>query len=304
MQQTKTAVPALREALTQPENGDNIKITIVTLTPRDVEQIIENMGYQRQRPTNTAHIGHMADAMVNNDFIEGRMITFGPEDDGDHVLIDGQHRLLAAINANWTGIWTICTLWGDHYNARDTYIKLDTSQKERTPANVGRAVGYDLLTIRIQNIIVAAARYQNEWDKTYTKPPFAPRPPHRDNRERITSQMQAYLDCDELINDKQHSALVRRRLSSPMNLAVLAETIHNMPDEANGFWTAVASNGGGIAAELREKLIAGRPKDAPSVFYTARLMALAWNQRASDTKLRQDNRNEIKVHSTNLAIPL
>ena len=48
-------------------------------------------------------------------------------------LVDGQHRLQAAVNADWTGPWVITCLWGEERRAEDIYIQLDTSQKVRKP---------------------------------------------------------------------------------------------------------------------------------------------------------------------------
>ena len=120
MTQDPIPVPALREALTRPPDGSDMKITVVTLTPTDCEQIIDITGFQRQRPLRRQHVGTLADAMSNDEFIEGCLITFAPEEDGHMVLIDAQHRLQAAVDSDWTGIWTVRTLWGDKHTARNS----------------------------------------------------------------------------------------------------------------------------------------------------------------------------------------
>ncbi len=65
-------------------------------------------------------------------------------------------------------------------------------------------------------------------------------------------------------------------------LAVLVESLHVAPAEAETFWTAVMTNGEGIAGKLRAALIVGHPPRS-SANYLSRLVTLGWNQRHSTT---------------------
>ena len=88
-----------------------------------------------------------------------------------------------------------------------------------------------------------------------------------------------------------------------MVLAVMVETLANSTgSEVREFWTAVATHGAGIAGELRDGLIAGKPAKSRQ-FYNPRLAAQAWNQRNSTAKLRKDNKNNVVVDTTTLEIP-
>ena len=113
----------LELALTPPTDGSNIKATVVRLTPEDAHNILSLRNFQRHRRITASHVGTLADAMVNGDFVEGRQITFAPDHEGRPVLIDGQHRLQAAINADWTGVWVICCLWGEDDLAERVYLQ-------------------------------------------------------------------------------------------------------------------------------------------------------------------------------------
>ncbi len=113
----------LAQAFTPPTNGGDITLTVVRLTPENARNILSLMNYRRHRPITASHVGTLADAMVNGDFVEGRQITFAPDHEGRPVLIDGQHRLQAAINADWTGVWVICCLWGEDDLAERVYLQ-------------------------------------------------------------------------------------------------------------------------------------------------------------------------------------
>ena len=73
-------------------------------------------------------------------------------------------------------------------------------------------------------------------------------------------------------------------------------------DSARVFWTDVATNGNGVAGELRDSLIAGKPLRSGAM-YTPRLVAHAWNNRDSE-KLRVPKAGKkIPVTTTTLEIP-
>ena len=302
MNEPNIPVQALAEALSPPTGNSDRKVTQVTLTPQDDQNILDLMSYHRQRHISRPHVGNLADSMINGEFVPARLITFAPDHNGQHVLVDGQHRLQAAVDAHWTGEWVICALWGEHNNARDVYLRLDTSQKERAPKVIGIAVGHDHLSRRIQEVMVATARYQNLWRESYRNPPFCHVPPPRDNLERLEDRMHAFEQVNEIFDDKRVKAHTRRRLSSPMVLAVITETLHTSPDDASIFWRQAATDGTDIAGTLRELIIVSRPAHITSPHYAPRLAAQAWNQRQA-SRLRQTHKNGVKIATTDLEIP-
>ena len=241
--------------------------------------------------------------MLNGEFAPGSMLTFALDENQQQVLVDGQHRLQAAVTADWTGDWTIRCLWHTGYTAYHIYTVLDTAQAQRTAAVIGRAAGYDQLTTRAQNAVIAAARYQNVWRTDYANPPFCSNPPVRDNIARANDRILAFEKADQIIHDNRATSHIRRRMAVPMVLAVMAETLHQSPWEAADFWHRVATNGDGTPGELRNSLILGRPSKS-SPYYIGRITANAWNQRKATNKFRRDNKNPIPLEGTPLIIPV
>ena len=292
----------LRAALVPPPEGVEAKVSVVEITPDEAYHILHMMGYSRQRKIAQGPAAKIADAMSHDEFIGYREITFAPDDDGNILLIDGQHRLQAVVTSHWTGKWVVCCLWG-HFKAETAYIRLDTAQKERTAAVIGRAMDlFQHMSTQMQNAIISAARYPCIWDPRYELPVLAHIPPERDGVERIVSQMTAFEKADEIIQNTDVRAHIRRRLGSPLVLAIMAETLHTCPEEAEAFWRSVAISAGGIASDLHSLLLEGKPPKSSSN-YMARLATQAWNQRASTGRLRRQNRHMIRVSQTELTVP-
>lgn len=290
-------------ALKRPDDDTPITVNSVTLSPEDCQDILTYLSYHRQRNIKPAHVGNIADMMLNGEFAPGSMLTFALDENNQQVLVDGQHRLQAAVSADWTGDWTIRCLWHPGYTAYHIYTVLDTAQAQRTAAVIGRAAGYDQLSNRPQNAVIAAARYQNVWRTEYSLPPFCSNPPVRDNIARANERILAFEKADQIIHDNRATSHVKRRLAVPMVLATMSETLHQSPWEAADFWHRVATNGDGTAGELRNTLIQGRPPKS-SAYYIARVTANAWNQRKSTAKFRRDNRNLIPLDTTSFIVPV
>ena len=95
----------------------------------------------------------------------------------------------------------------------------------------------------------------------------------------------------------------KRKIMAAMVLAVMVETLTVKTDgEAKEFWSEVAGHGGGVAGDLRDSLLVGRPAKARQL-YNPRLAALAWNQR-NGLRVKKDNSKVVTVEGTTLAIPV
>ena len=301
MSQPDHIVPALYEALAKPPEGVEVTNRTVILTPEDIAEIISRMCYSRQRRIQPSHVGMIADMMLAEQYAPGDQITFAIEE-GIPKLVDGQHRLQAAITAGWVGLWSVRCLWTEQFAADKMYLVIDTSQKPRTSAVVGHAAGYDQLSPRTQNAIIAAPRYQNMWRGEYEIPDLCSAPPIRDNVDRANARIKSFEKADQILNDRAATPHIKRRLATPMVLAIITETLTSSPWEAAEFWPRVATNGDKIAGELRNSLIQGPPARA-SAFFTARLAAHAWNQRKSNGKMRRENQQSLPLQNTSLVIP-
>ena len=286
---------------TEPEDGYPNTGVMIDLTPEELKEIL-SVCFVLQRDVNPAHVGMLAYHMMNDQFTPLSTLTFCLDEDGELVLVDAQHRLEAAIVADWTERWFVRCLRTPQYTPRKTYTLLDTTQKERGPAVIGKALGLQSLSDRLEKRIVSASRHQLSWNTEYENPPLCRVPPYQDCTDHANAMLHTYEIVDTIINGPDVHTHIRNRLISPMVLAVISETIHEMEEEAKEFWTAVATTGTGIAADLRNLLIEGRPNRA-SNFYAARLAGHAWNQRHSTTSLRRENRNPLKVAHTALVIP-
>ena len=297
----RNPVPKLNPIFVEPPEDVFVTDAMVHLTYSDAATIVQDMGFERQRDADFVHIGMLADMMMNDEFASGSQITFAIDRDGDPKLVDGQHRLRAAVQAQWDGLWNARCLWGDAHPARGVYTLLDSSQKKRPPAVIGKALGFDQLTPKTQGIIISASKYQNQWRDDYELPAACKVPPVRDNISRAEERMSAFVAVDQIINGGNVTSQAKRKLATGMVMAVMVETLEHNPAEANPFWRDVATNGDGIAGELRNALIEGKPAKS-SQFYAPRLAGHAWNQRDGE-RLRKENKHILRVEGTQLVIP-
>ena len=302
----KTPIAVLDCIFEKPKDDSDVSNGMVTLTPKDAEAILSRMNFERQRDTDWPHARMLADMMLNNEWAAGSQLTFAFDKvTNEPALVDGQHRLRAAVLAKWTGAWNVRVMWpSDVQNVVGLYVLLDGYQKRRTPAVMGRALGFDGLSDRVQMVVIAAAKYQNQWRPSEYSPPGAcSLPPIRDNVARGHKRLDDFKKADHILNMGTTSAKARRRMMTAQVLAIMVETLAVAEDsEAEDFWTGVATNGNGVAGELRDSLIAAKPPRAGAM-YTPRLVAGAWNTRTAD-KLRVPRPGKkLKVEGTALEIP-
>ena len=303
----KTPIPILDPLFEGPPDGSTMTSGVVVLSPRDAAVIVEEMGFERQRDADIAHIGMLADMMTNSEWAEDSQLTFAINDSGIPKLIDGQHRLRAAAQAEWAGEWNVRVFQGTAQGAKPMYALLDGYQKKRPTSVIGRALGFRGLTDRIQGVVILAAKYQNQWRAEYTNPGDPPiaYPPIRDNIARVTERLTHFKEADTLLGPGAGSTLAKRKLMGAMPLAVLVETLaSDKADEAKEFWSDVAAYGDGVAGELRDSLIKGKAPAKAGQFFNPRLVAAAWNQRGKvNGKVKREYKRDIKVDGTTLEIP-
>ena len=224
-------------------------------------------------------MGTLAHMMLTGQFGPGSQITFAIDSPGVPKLVDGQQRLEAVVAAGWTGLWSVRCFWLEDFSAGKIHAVMDTSQLQRTPAAIAQArrlaptVGQDtgrhhqrsaLPELLAHRIRAAPVLHRPAGFSTTSAAP--------------TNGWRPSRKADQIIHDQTATAPIKRRLAAPMVLAVMTETLSTMPGEAADFWRDVATNGTGIAAELRSSLMEGRPPKA-SKYYIVRLVAHAWNQR-------------------------
>ena len=299
-----TPVPTLDRAFEPPPGRTGVTLSEVMLTPAEADRVIATMGFEWQRDMDWVHARMLADMMANGEFAAGSQLTFAFDEEGAPKLVDGQHRLRAAVNADWTSTWNVRVVWdGQVQDAQGLYVLLDGYQKKRSPAVMGRALGLEALHVRMQGVAMATARYQNLWSSDYVQPDGCAQPPIRDNVARVRERMAAFIEADEILNLSRTSSQAKRKLTTGQVLAVIVETLATDKDgEAKEFWTSVATSGDGIAGKLREDLIAGKPSRTGAL-YVPRLVAMAWNQRGAEKIRRAPSGKSLAVKGTALVIP-
>ena len=273
-------VPALEPALTRPDGSDGTGVGI-TLTPDDARAILLHMGCLRETEIDWGLVGMLADSMQADEWPTGGQIMFLVSDTGEATLFDGHHRLHAAIVASWTGFWIVTGLWNCKDSARDMHRIINSNRLPRTDADIGHNLFADRLSPEMQSIIITAARYQNEWSSEYRLPEHCHTPPLRDNIARARELLEAFKQADLIINNADVLSRTKRRLMTPMVLAVVTTTLEASPQDATTFWKAVVTGGQGVAGTLRAELMRGRPRGA-SKHYWPRLVGQAWNDYMTD----------------------
>ena len=181
------------ERLLAKQPGDDYPHTyaMIELTPDEAQEILTVMCYERQRNVNPAHVGMLADMMLHEEFAPLSLLTFCIDESIQLSLVDGQHRLEAALTGAWTERWLVRCLRGPEFPPDKTYTVLDTSQKERSAAVISKSIGYDQLHPSLQTAVVPASRYQCQWSTEYENPPHVQDPPdpglHRQGQQHDRS---------------------------------------------------------------------------------------------------------------------
>ena len=277
----QTPVPKLDPFFREPTDDAPVSGGLVHLTAAEASSIVRTMSFERQRDADKKHIGMLSDMFANGEFAPGSQITFAFDRDGAPRLVDGQHRLRAAIQAEWSGYWDVRVLWGEAHVADGTYVLLDSNQKKRPAGVIGRALGLVQLSKRMQGLCIGAAGQQNMWRTEYTRPQGCSVPPVRDNINRVRERLPQFTAVDDLLSVGNVSAKTKRRVYTARILAIVVETFATAPEEAREFWYGVVTNGGEIPGELRDTMIEGKPPRAGEL-YMPRIVALVVRNLCND----------------------
>ena len=281
MIEPKHIVPALELALTPPPGGSDGTGAGITLTPDDARAILLHMGCLREDEIDRGLVGMMADSMQADEWSTGGQIMFLVSDTGEATLVDGHHRLHAAIVAGWTGLWIVTGHWNCKDSARDMHRIINSIRLPRTDADIGHALFNDQLSPEMQSIIITAARYHNEWSSEYRLPEICHTPRLRHDIARARELLEVFKQADLIINNAEVQSRTKRRLMTPMVMAVVTATLATDPQDATTFWKAVVTGGQGVAGTLRAALMRGHPRGA-SKHYWPQLVGQAWNDYMKD----------------------
>ena len=205
--------------------------------------------------------------MSRDFFVDRSTLLYARDENGDQRMIDGQHRIKAALRAEWRGRWDIQCLWAPHQTAAAMYIRVDTAQSARSAADISRAAGYDSLSETMGGSIVRVAKYLLAWDPDYENPPGTSGPFPEDVSYILTYYEDALHHADAIIASSTTDPTLKDRIKSPMVFTVMAATIHQHGAEAIKFWRNVVNFIGDMPKQLALELIKPRPRNAPPRYY-------------------------------------
>ena len=225
----RNIVPALRRAAAVPPVGEDFTIKTATLTPEDAQEILDQMLFARQRNIVPGHVGMLADLMVSGQFRTGSQITFTPNEQGDLVLVDGQHQPPGRHRRNLD-----CQV--DHTDNVELprRIRLHRHGYVRVTVVVSRRRQGGGLRLPLE----PGPKYHHlrcslpePLGSDCQIPILCNTPPVLDNVARATERLEAFQAADLIINDKHATTQIKRRPATPIIMAIMTETLRAFPEE-------------------------------------------------------------------------
>ena len=140
-QQPHHIVPALKSVLAPPTDDQGATTEVITLTPEDDLAILTHMGFLGEHDIDPDLVRTLADSMEAGEWLRLSQLSILISDTGEPHLVDGHHRLHAAILAGWTGPWCVTCYWDLQYSVRDLHLMLNSVRIPRTDADIARVLG-------------------------------------------------------------------------------------------------------------------------------------------------------------------
>jgi len=261
-----------------------------TITPSAAQEILDlhnfvymvGEGEERgQREAREYHVRSLALEMLQNRFTPGMQIHFARLGER-HFLVDGQHRLLAAVRAGRAVEFSILiTPVATIEDVKVLYMRHDTLQAKRTIADIVRATGVDaakgfsdtearhvLAAVHTIDLGFRSAAGNPDADAlraTQTK---------LDNARHWWAPARLYIDAIAGAGDAMHKRLLTSHIM-PVGLA----TLRFQRDRAEPFWRDLASDDGLRQRDPRKILLewlrGSKGNTAP--LDRAKAAAQAWN---------------------------
>lgn len=288
---------------------------IVTLTGAEADIIANEMGFEKQRVADHAHIANLMTYMQDGNWISPSLLTFARNGDEKLWLVDGQHRLRAfeeyayridqeaGENAEPMTMRFQVVVTDAH--PQEAYAALDSVARTRNSGVIGEALqlnvpprllpaalpaaGKALLYagVDVSESIATLKQGKHRKAKAVTK-----RVPIRLCRDYITNRVDAFAAMGRVLDSAvgEERKKVAKYLVQARVLPVCLETLHAEPAEAEAFWTAIVTGDPHpeglwewqVIGDLRIALVEGdeRSKQSARASYRARTCANAWNARS------------------------
>ena len=264
-----------------------LRAGFMTITPEVASRILNELNFEDQRDADTAgarqHIHNLAIEMRHGLWIEGVQIHFACFEDRLY-LVDGQHRLLAMIEAEMDITFhVLITTVSSYKEVRQLYYRHDTVCRPRTNSQVVSAAGIDVahdMSTRQANRVLAAVKlivagftYVNTNRKALEL-----RVPDR----LFAAGDQWWAPAKQFFGAiSTADAVMRGRLTRQATMAVGLVTFRYEAEKALEFWGDVARDDGLHKGDPRKTLsrdlLDTRFARKESVGYASRAATMAWN---------------------------
>lgn len=114
-----------------------------TLSPAQANAVLTRYGYDRNRRISNEHVRTLAEMMRRGSWLPKDSISFARMPNGELVLVNGHHRMVAQIEAAASIMWNVVV----HDCANDQevaalYYRYDTNLRKRSDENILAAVGF------------------------------------------------------------------------------------------------------------------------------------------------------------------
>lgn len=230
----------------------------VLVTPELARRVLMEANYSGQRRVSSAQVANLAHLMNAGEWTPGTQIAFAKLPSGTMMLVNGQHRMHAVIEAGQPQEFSVLIVQArdtDHVNR--IYYRFDTVQRNRATNAVLSAVGlreelgissavadaaYDAAVI-----IACGMRriHANAWPPSLRTP---------DGRLSALAPYHGQVKEFSELTPRVPKAIRRSLFSGPI-VAVAIITLRDQNDKARPFWEGLARDDGLRVGDPRKALI-------------------------------------------------
>lgn len=281
----------------------------VTLNPAQMNVILRECQYDRQRAISADHVSVLAEMMRRGLWERKDKIDFASLD-GRLILVNGYHRANAQIDAGQNIEWTIVIhSCATDAEVRSLYYRFDTNVRKRSDENILNGVDF---------------ASENKIRATTAKALFGAAPMIANGLLSGTVKSAENIFAKRIMDDRLETARVyapaalvlenlialapepvRKKLRIKTIFAVALVTVHHQPEVAANFWGGLTKNDGLRRGDARATLlqdIMSRNFHAGLVSQGFAVPAIAWNAFWDRRDLKVINKvsagRTIRLHGT------
>jgi hypothetical protein len=212
-----------------------------TIRPELAQYILEMANYGRQRPIYAHHVASLVDKIVSGSWVKGHAINFARLN-GNLILVNGQHRLKAVVEANKAvEFMIVITNVKNEDELHRLYCSFDTGGRARTANDIILSSGicseYNLSKTVSSALYMAA----NFIEDGFVMKSYVSDPKYRniEYRMRCVYKWAPYAHYFDPIIKAADSNL-QKKLRNSAILAVALLTFKYQTEKAVCFWSSLA----------------------------------------------------------------